>query len=215
MWVRCIAAVSSMLFSHWAAAYSLNVQVLTNKNSPLANAVVYLTSEQPLPKADPDKLAHMDQINSQFVPHIMVVQKDTDVDFPNSDSIKHHVYSFSPAKSFELQLYKDQKPEAVPFDKAGRVEMGCNVHDWMLGYIYVVDTPYFGKTDEEGKITLDIPEGQYTLHVRNPRIKDGEKTLMQEVNLTSNQSIMFKLKKKLLPSLELYENSDEFSTYDD
>jgi plastocyanin len=214
MWLRSLAAIFSLLFSHWTLAYSVNVKVLTNKDSKLANTVVYLTSDSPLPKSPSGTLAHMDQINSQFVPHILVVQKDTNVDFPNSDSIKHHVYSFSPAKSFELQLYKDQKPEAETFDKVGRVEMGCNVHDWMLGYIYVVDTPYFGKTDEDGKITLDVPEGQYKLHIRNPRIKDDESTLMQEVHVTSDQNITFKLEKKLLPSLELYEESDEFSSYD-
>jgi plastocyanin len=214
MWLRSIVAIFSLLVSHWAVAYSLDVQVLTNKDSKFANVVVYLTSEQPLPKNNTDTLAHMDQINSQFVPHILVVQKDTDVDFPNSDSIKHHVYSFSPAKSFELQLYKDQQPEAITFEKEGRVEMGCNVHDWMLGYIYIVDTPYFGKTDEDGKITLDVPEGQYKLHIRNPRIKDDEATLVKDIQLSSDQSITFKLSKKLLPSLELYEESDEFSSYE-
>ncbi len=214
MWLRSSITFFSLLFAHSSAAYSLNVQVLTNKNSNLANAVVYLTSDKPLPKNSANTLTHMDQVNSQFVPHILVVQKDTDVDFPNSDSIKHHVYSFSPAKSFELQLYKDQKPEAVTFDNVGKVEMGCNVHDWMLGYIYVVDTPYFGKTDEDGRITLDVPEGQYKLNIRSPRIRDDEATLIQDVSITSNQEITFKLKKKLLPSLELYEESDEFSTYD-
>ena len=214
MFLRSTVLLISLLVSPWLDAYSLSVEVLTKKDSKLVNAVVYLTSEQPLPPKSDNSVAHMDQINSQFVPHILVVQRDTLVDFPNSDSIKHHVYSFSPAKTFELQLYKDQQPEAVAFDKEGRVEMGCNVHDWMLGYIYVVDTPYFGKTDENGRITLDVPAGEYTVHVRNPRIKDDESTLMQKVNLTSNQDITFKLKKKLLPSLELYEESDEFSTYE-
>ncbi|TDF35039.1 methylamine utilization protein [Alteromonadaceae bacterium M269] len=214
MFLRSTVLLISLLVSPWLDAYSLSVEVLTKKDSKLVNAVVYLTSEQPLPPKSDNSVAHMDQINSQFVPHILVVQRDTLVDFPNSDSIKHHVYSFSPAKTFELQLYKDQQPEAVAFDKEGRVEMGCNVHDWMLGYIYVVDTPYFGKTDENGRITLDVPAGEYTVHVRNPRIKDDESTLVQKVNLTSNQNITFKLKKKLLPSLELYEESDEFSTYE-
>lgn len=122
-------------------ALEVLVSVHTQDNQPMPGAVIYLTSEQPLPPVAEDAVAEMDQIKKQFSPHILVVQKGTEVSFPNSDSIQHHVYSFSPAKTFQLQLYKDQSPEPLPFDQQGKVELGCNVHDWMLGYIYVVDTP--------------------------------------------------------------------------
>jgi hypothetical protein len=94
------------------------------------------------------------------------------VDFPNSDSIKHHVYSFSKAKTFELQLYKELNAEPLLFSTQGSVELGCNIHDWMLGYIFVVDTPYVGKTDMQGNLTLELPDGEYQLDVWHPRIQE-------------------------------------------
>lgn len=196
-------------------AAELTVEVISKSGAPLRNTVVYVESDTPLEHTAPAPSAIMDQVNSQFVPHILVVQKGTLIDFPNSDSIKHHVYSFSPAKTFELQLYKDQEPEPQLFDQAGRVEMGCNVHDWMLGYIYVVDTPYFGKTNQHGRITFNLPEGQYTVQIRQPRIQDDLADLQQTVRVTQPSSISFHLHTKLLPSRDLFEqNLDEFSDYD-
>lgn len=196
-------------------AKPLQVEVVTNKGSQLRNVVVYLTSDSPLTPTDASNVAIMDQVNSQFVPHILVVQRGALVDFPNSDSIKHHVYSFSPTKTFELQLYKDDNHAPELFDKSGRVEMGCNVHDWMLGYIYVVDTPYFGKTDDNGILSLDIPEGEYQVHIRHPRIQDDETQLTKNISNLNDKKVVFKLQNKLLPGHDLYEqNLDEFSDYD-
>jgi hypothetical protein len=72
------------------------------------------------------------------------------VAFPNSNEIRHHAYSFSAPKRFEVPLDKDTSANPVLFDRPGMVVLGCNIHDWMLGYIYVADTPYFGKTDADG-----------------------------------------------------------------
>ncbi len=77
----------------------------------------------------------MDQQGHQFVPHLLVVQAGTEVTFPNSDNVSHHVYSFSPTKPFELPLYKGDVYPPVTFEKAGIVVVGCNIHDSMLGYI--------------------------------------------------------------------------------
>ena len=84
----------------------------------------------------------VDQINLEFVPHVKPVVVGSPVYFPNKDDVRHHVYSFSPAKRFELPLYSGTPAAPVVFDRPGIVAIGCNIHDWMLGYIYVAETPY-------------------------------------------------------------------------
>jgi hypothetical protein len=94
------------------------------------------------------------------------------VKFPNSDSVSHHVYSFSPTKPFELGLYKGNVYPPVVFDKPGIVVVGCNIHDSMLGYIRVVDTPYFAVTNEQGVALIDgVPSGDYAVEVWTPRVR--------------------------------------------
>ena len=106
----------------------------------------------------------VDQINKAFVPDLLAIEVGTLVRFPNHDQIHHHVYSFSPAKIFELPLYKGEDAPPVLFDKVGVVKIGCNIHDWMSGIILVVPTPYFAVTDGDGRFTLnDLPSGTYTL----------------------------------------------------
>lgn len=204
-----------LLISSMAHSATLKVDINTPDDSILHGAAIYLTSEQPLPAVKAGTVADMDQVNRQFLPHILVVQKDTLIRFPNSDSIKHHVYSFSPPKVFELQLYKDVHPQPLPFDKTGTVEMGCNVHDWMLGYVYVVDTPYFSQLDKTNTVTLEAPDGEYTLHIRHPRIPGEESAISQQVVLGKQQTASITLSTPLLPGLQQFEDdTDEFSDYE-
>ena len=128
----------------------------------------------------------MDQRNRQFEPHVLAVRQNTKVRFPNSDDIRHHVYSFSPAKTFELRLYHGTQADPVLFDKPGRVVLGCNIHDAMLGYIYVLKTRWFGVTGSDGVVTLqEIPSGSYRLQLRHPL---GTEPLTERVELSPNQS---------------------------
>ena len=107
------------------------------------------------------KLAAIAQVDREFVPYMTVLQTGTTVTFPNRDPIQHHVYSFSPAKSFEIKLYSGKSPSEILFDKPGVVTLGCNIHDWMIGYMLVVSTPYFAKTDAGGIARLrDVPARQ-------------------------------------------------------
>ncbi|WNW13693.1 methylamine utilization protein [Pseudomonas sp. DTU_2021_1001937_2_SI_NGA_ILE_001] len=143
-----------------AQAAGLNAQVFDRQGKPLANAVITLkggTGPAPVLKAS------MDQRDQEFVPRVLAVHTGTQVSFPNSDDIRHQVYSFSPTKRFELRLYEKTPSEPVLFDKPGLVVLGCNIHDWMLGYIYVTDDPWYGVTDENGTLKLDaLPPGRYT-----------------------------------------------------
>lgn len=199
-----------------AAAENLKVQVLDSEGEPLANAAVSAKPKQ-LSQTKAKVLpldGIMDQVNRQFSPHLLVVQKGARVSFPNSDSIKHHVFSFSSAKRFELQLFQGLEADPLLFDKEGVVELGCNVHDWMLGYVYVVDTPYFGKTDEKGWLTLTLPEGDYQLRVWHPRMSEQGSPVQRRVTIDQAKTERFGLQHDLLPDLSQFEVEDEYSDYD-
>ena len=119
----------------------------------------------------PDEI--VDQIDKEFVPHVKPVLAGSLVHFPNKDNIRHHVYSFSPVKIFELPLYSGKTAPPVLFDKPGVVILGCNIHDWMLGYIYVSDTPFFAKTQQDGKASIEgLPAGEYLVRLWHPRMGD-------------------------------------------
>jgi len=105
----------------------------------------------------------LDQKSREFVPHVLAVRTGTPVFFPNSDDIRHHVYSFSQAKRFELKLYKGTPKVPIVFNHPGIVALGCNIHDWMLGYIFVTDSPYLTKTDVFGHWSLELPKGNYQI----------------------------------------------------
>jgi len=124
------------------------------------------------------------QENRQFVPLVTAVEVGTAISFPNHDDILHNVYSFSEAKKFELPLYKNEPPEPVVFDRPGVVILGCNIHDWMVAYVYVLETPYFSKTNSSGRVTLtDLPAGRYQIEVRHPRKRRGGSTPVQRVTI--------------------------------
>jgi plastocyanin len=151
--------------------------VKDDRGKPIADVIVSLTPPGPAPAPRPAPVV-IDQQNKEFVPPILAVQVGTSVTFPNRDNIRHHVYSFSPAKRFELPLYIGTPAAPVVFDTPGVVVLGCNIHDWMVGYVYVLATPYFARTAEEGKARLaDVPPGAYEARVWHPRMKgEPEKT---------------------------------------
>ncbi|HDY85349.1 MAG TPA: methylamine utilization protein [Methylophaga aminisulfidivorans] len=102
------------------------------------------------------KLASIDQIDKQFKPRQIVIQKGQLVEFPNSDNIRHHVYSFSKAHVFELKLYANKPKSPILFEHAGVVVLGCNIHDSMIGYIYVADSNDAVQSDASGQATLSV-----------------------------------------------------------
>ena len=152
-----------------AGAATVEVQVREAGGAPIADAAVYAVSPSVAAEAKGARAA-IQQVDREFVPYVSVVQQGTNVTFPNRDPILHHVYSFSPAKSFEIKLYTGKSPSQIQFDKAGVVTLGCNIHDWMIGYVVVVPTPYFGRSDASGMVRLrDLPPGSYELRAWHPQ----------------------------------------------
>jgi len=157
--------ITSLLACPPLAAATIEVAVHDGRGGAVHDAVVYAVPEsRPVPP--PKRTAVMEQKNRAFIPHVLPVQTGTAVRFPNLDDVQHHVYSFSPAKPFQLPLYKGNPPNAVVFDKPGVVTLGCNIHDQMSAFIVVVDTPYFEKTAANGRVALrDLEPGRYSVHV--------------------------------------------------
>lgn len=181
-----------------ANAAEIEVAVLDRDGAPVPDVAVYIQSDSGGPLAAPTRTAVMDQIDSRFVPHLLIVQSGTRVDFPNSDAIAHHVYSFSQPNNFMLPLYKGNLEPQIVFSHEGVVTLGCNIHDHMLGYILVVNGHVFGKTNFEGKtrLTIDNPGG-LTVRIWNPRIRHSDENLSQTVSAGRSARITFSLTEKL------------------
>jgi plastocyanin len=153
-----------------ATGADLRVDVRDSTGAPLVDMVVYAEALAAAP-APPATAAHavIDQVHKQFVPRVTVVQTGTLVDFPNSDNIRHEVYSFSEARVFTTKLYSGRQAAPVEFDKPGTVALGCNIHDHMIAWVRVVDTPYFAKSGTDGTSTLTgLKPGDYRLSVWYP-----------------------------------------------
>ena len=150
------------------------MSLVTAAGKPVANAVVTVrpqgfSSRGPIHFPWPYRMAQKDM---QFEPFVLIVPVGAEVAFPNLDPFKHHVYSFSPAKTFELKLYGRDETRTQKFDRAGVVSLGCNIHDDMTAFIRVVDTPFAIKSTARGEAVIrDIPAGPATLTVWHPYMK--------------------------------------------
>ena len=154
-----------------ASAAELSVSLATAAGRPVANAVVMVRPQGFVPRGPirfpwPYRVAQRDM---QFEPFVLIVPVGAEVGFPNLDPFKHHVYSFSPAKTFELKLYGRDETRSVKLDKTGVVSLGCNIHDDMTAFIRVVDTPFAAKTDARGAAIIhDLPPGPATVTIWHP-----------------------------------------------
>jgi plastocyanin len=157
-----------------ARAVEVGFKISDHKNAPVADAVVSLKPLDTHPKLSiPTEPLVIAQQKQQFVPYVTAVMAGTSVKFPNNDTVKHQVYSNSEAKKFELPLYFGDAKQAIVFDKAGVVAVGCNIHDTMIAYIVVLDTPYFAKSGADGVATIEsAPPGHYLATVWQPRLGD-------------------------------------------
>ena len=180
------ASIAALLFSNVAIAAGINVFVKDERGTPLANAIVTLKGPSSLTVAGSEH-PEMAQIRTQFQPHVLVVRRDSRVAFPNLDSTRHQVYSFSRVKRFVTRLYAGREADPVEFDQVGLVPIGCHIHDRMQAFIYVTDAPQFALTDATGKATFDaLPAGEYEIEVLHPwQKKSGSQTRSTRLLSTS------------------------------
>lgn len=199
-----------------SAPSALLVTVVTAGGAPLAGAVVVVDPIGGAPKPQAGQKAIMDQRNLEFVPEVLVVQTGTAVDFPNSDQVRHQVYSFSEAKSFQLGLYAGRPRDPVIFNRAGLVTLGCNIHDSMVGYIYVTDSPWYGLTGPDGSLRLhDLPPGEYTTRIWHALLDESGPHLSSRVRLADGVAgnVGFRLTRPLRPPLHHHGTDKRWEDY--
>lgn len=185
----CFALAAMMGFVgfavHAASGASLRVRVVDQRGVPVRDAVVELDAAGggSGPIRFPWHMA-MAQKDLQFVPGTLIVARGSTVAFPNLDRLRHSVYSFSKPARFTIDLYGRDQTRSQRFPIAGTVALGCNIHDGMRGYIRVVDTPFAGKTDRNGYLTLDaLPTGSGKITVWHPRLRAPGNETTQAVTI--------------------------------
>lgn len=190
--------VAAILFAFTtvASAGDLSVTVRDINGEPLENAVVTLTPSFQLSAPFKNmQSTEMRQENTLFAPFVLPVAVGTQVTFPNFDEFRHHVYSFSSAKRFELRLYGQDETKAIVFEKSGVVALGCNIHDNMLAYIYVTEAPIFIKTDTEGVAQFDgLQDGTYEVSAWHPGMRGKRGAKPQDVVVGEVSTASFDLK---------------------
>lgn len=206
----------ALLFAPAVACAGLTVTVAGADGRPLPEVVVTVTrldAAVTLPRIK--KTAIMDQVNKAFVPQVLVVLAGTSVEFPNSDSVSHQVYSFSAPKRFQLSLYKGEAHPPVQFDRPGLVVLGCNIHDSMVGYIYVTDTPWFDRTDAQGRVQFaDLPAGRFRLQLWSPTIADDARSLTRDIDVAAEpRTVAFRLSRELRLLPEPRPHADGWDAY--
>ncbi len=161
------------------------MKVVDRSGAPVPEAVVTLPGSGATPQSFPWKM-EMAQQGKAFQPFVLIVPTGATVEFPNLDKFRHHVYSFSKGNRFELELYGREEKRTVTFDTEGVAALGCNIHDEMIGYIRVVDTPYAAKSNAEGAASIaNTPNGMMTLTVWRPLADGREQTVRQSIDISS------------------------------
>ena len=187
---------------HTTLAAEVKVQALDQDKAPIVDLVVWLTPlDHPVPAAPSGMHATVEQKGEEFNPYITVVRAGTEVTFPNRDQVQHHVYSLSRPAKFEIPLHGGNEHESVVLDTPGIIPVGCNIHDWMISHIVVVDTPWFGQTDADGRLALaDLPAGRYKVEAWHPRLR---KTAETTITVTASGAAPVEFNLQLRPDRRL------------
>ena len=199
-----LAASLSLLVAVQAAAADLRVRVTDQRGQPVADAVVeVLPPPGTAPPARPAPRTHtVNQVALTFVPYIEVLRPGDKVVFHNGDRTRHHVYSFSAAKSFEFMLSPGQSSDALALERAGVIAVGCNIHDSMITYLYVSESPWSARTGADGVATVGgVPAGAgYRVQAWQPRLRPGRAPSLEEnVTLAEGPAKQLAFKLSLLP----------------
>lgn len=220
----CLGAVCAV--PGVATADRLDVQVLDRDGAAVPEVAIYAVpvgrgtgADALAARVDDEASVRRATINQNglaFEPHVLVVETGTEIEFPNSDDVRHHVYSFSRAKRFALTIDSGTiHSEPLAFDVPGLVTLGCNIHDNMLAYVLVVDTPLFAKTGGDGSAALPVPAGTYEVHVWTPRLPDSALPEPVTVELAGDNplELAFRFEKKLYPPHEHSDTSLHWPDY--
>jgi len=188
----------------------VQISVQDKNGKAVADMVVYLAPLDGQKLIQSSNVVTVSQQNKAFSPYITVSQTKKTVHFVNQDDITHHIYSADSDNKFAFKIRAGDEHLADNFTKEAEIAMACNIHDWMSGYLLVVDTPYFAKTNEKGEAFFAIKElGNYNVVVWHPQLPTEQHRLFQKQNITDNTQLSFTLPKDL-ENIPTQENSDGF-----
>lgn len=155
------------------------------------------------------------QFGKSFSPYLSISQINSPVNFVNKDDITHHIYSAGNENKFSFKIRAGKTNSSIKFEHASEVAMGCNIHDWMSGYLLVVNTPYFDKTDEQGRASFNIKkQGKYKVVVWHPQMQANNNRMIIEKDIFEHDTLTFILKDEM-KSLPMQENDDDFEFLSD
>jgi len=182
----CLKSTLFMVFLLFGvtAVQAQSLVLLDQVGKPIANAVVGIALTHSPASSATNEVAIMDQINKQFYPRVLVIQQGQSVSFPNSDDIRHHVYSFSAAKPFEIKLFKGAVTKPILFEQPGIVVLGCNIHDNMVGYIYVAKNEQTFISNELGEVELPAGSDLITIWHANLSSQNSQRDTLSIAKLS-------------------------------
>lgn len=185
---RLLLALLAFCASGAAQAADLTVVIRDSNGRPVQDAVVIAdASGRAVP---PPGRFVINQKDMEFVPRVLVIPVGSTIEFGNLDPFRHHVYSFSPAKKFELRLFGQGERRPVRFERPGLVSIGCNIHDAMQAFIQVVDTPFAGKSDQAGRVTLrGLPAQVSQVRVYHPLLRAPGNQMTLAVDASANSTV--------------------------
>ena len=205
--IAAVSFVASMAAPSTASAGTLVVQIKDRNGNPVPNAVIYaIPVGVPAPAVSPNASATVEQQMFKFEPFVSVVQTGTRMRFPNKDRTEHHLKVLSGPSAFEFKVYTRKEPEPTLMDKSGLVTLQCLIHDWMNAHIYVVDTPWFGKTGRNGSTVVEgVLPGDYDVYVTHPSVLiPGQITppVPRRVKMDASNVQVIEAKLELVPKAE-------------
>ena len=195
--------------------YCVQITVQSKNKKFLADMVVYLEplSGQILPTSK--EILVINQKNKAFSPYLSVIQANQEIRFTNNDDITHHIYSVSHGNKFSFKVRAGQSNANTIFDHRSEIAMGCNIHDWMSGYLLVVDTPYFAKTNKLGMVNFsNVKHGEYQIVVWHPQLQESNNRLIINKNINENINFSVSLTAEL-EELPVQESDDDFDFLSD
>lgn len=183
--------ISLLLFSFPSFAVTVNINLLNMQQLPVSNVAIYLTpTDSSLPLGKNTHAININQQNRAFIPHINIMQKGNSINFNNKDNITHHIYSPVGENKFAFKIRAGDTYVESNLTATGEVTMGCNIHDWMSGYLLIVDTPYYAITNEVGVVSFELlHEGEYTVTLWHPLLEEKERKISHTKNITDNINI--------------------------
>lgn len=176
-------ALSALAVPSTLHAATVVVDIRGSDGKPLSGAVVSVES----PRGGTAVVRGpyvIEQRDIAFQPDVLIVPVGASVVFPNRDKVRHHLYSFSKPKKFDLKLYGREDARSIVFDQPGVVTLGCNIHDRMSGAVYVTASPFTVRTDAAGRAALSgVPAGPVTIRVWHPSIRAAGNMLTQTASV--------------------------------